>query len=230
VESFTWIGDKLDYAGSGSDPLVMGPGWLLEITRVDRGSYSFLRDGVTVQSETPTFGEFYAAFGIVEFCVTNIKGEFVGLSRPGKPPASWLTEPMMFELGNLKLPRSPEALIALVQKPRPFLRIETKSNPSKLAWNARRRIADTYRDDVSIADIAHELGVSHAHLTRQFKRDYGFTPVSYRYRLRVSEAIGRLSSGESVLDVGYEVGFNDTGRFYQDFRKVTRTSPGKCRP
>jgi AraC-like DNA-binding protein len=41
--------------------------------------------------------------------------------------------------------------------------------------------------------------------------------------------MGRLSQGEKILDVGYEVGFNDTTRFYEDFRKVTGTSPGKCR-
>ena len=94
---------------------------------------------------------------------------------------------------------------------------------------AKSLIASNYRADIAVADIADQLGVSHAHLTRQFKRDYGLTPVGYRHRLRVTEAMGRLSQGEKILDVGYEVGFNDTTRFYEDFRKVTGTSPGKCR-
>jgi AraC family transcriptional regulator of adaptative response/methylated-DNA-[protein]-cysteine methyltransferase len=74
-----------------------------------------------------------------------------------------------------------------------------------------------------------KLGVSHAHLTRQFKRDYGLTPIDYCHRLRVSDAMGHLSQGGKILDVGYDVGFNDATRFYADFRKVTGTSPGKCR-
>ena len=86
-----------------------------------------------------------------------------------------------------------------------------------------------YRSDLRIADIAHELGVSHAHLTRQFKRDFGLTPIDYLHHVRVSEAMGKLSLGEAAIDIGYDVGFNDTTRFYKDFKKVTGTSPGKCR-
>jgi AraC family transcriptional regulator len=71
------------------------------------------------------------------------------------------------------------------------------------------RITETFNDCRSISEIARELGVSHAHLARQFRRDFGLTPVSYRNHLRINEAVGRLSNGEQILDIGYEVGFND---------------------
>jgi methylphosphotriester-DNA--protein-cysteine methyltransferase len=154
---------------------------------------------------------------------------FVGFSAPGRPPADWLTLSMMFNLGDLPLARTPEEFAAFLQQPLPFVRLEEKTPVSPLSRRAKRLIASSYRTEAAIAEIADQLGVSHAHLTRQFKRDYGLTPIDYRHRLRVSDAMGKLSQGEKILDIGYDVGFNDTTRFYEDFRKVTGTSPGKCR-
>jgi AraC-like DNA-binding protein len=158
-----------------------------------------------------------------------LKGQFVGFSRPTPPPAPWLTMSMMFTLGSAALVRTPDEFTALLEAPLQYVPMEPTSQPSALSQQARRLIASHYRANVAIRRVARELRVSHAHLTRRFKRDFGLTPISYRHRLRVSEAIGRLSQGEKIVDVGYDVGFNDTGRFYKDFRKVTGTSPGKCR-
>jgi AraC-like DNA-binding protein len=131
-------------------------------------------------------------------------------------------------MGTMPLAETPEELIALVQKPRPYISLEAELHAAPLSKKAKMRIVETYQNGASISDIARELKVSHPHLTRQFRRDFGITPVRYRYHLRVHEAVHRLYQGEKILDAGYEVGFNDTGRFYQDFRKVTGTSPGKC--
>jgi len=90
-------------------------------------------------------------------------------------------------------------------------------------------ISTTYKEAIPIARMATELGVSHAHVTRQFRRDFGFTPVNYRHRLRVSDATARLFRGEKVLNAGQNAGFDDTSRFYQNFRKITGSPPGKCR-
>ncbi|HYR82460.1 MAG TPA: AraC family transcriptional regulator [Terriglobia bacterium] len=212
----TWI--KQRYSPSppeGSGLLVMGSRWMLEMFRFD--------------DEPRSLGLFLAAFGVIQLNDAELRdGEFVGYSTPGKPPADWLISSMMFDLGATPLAKTPEELIALVEKPRPGKSIEAGLHASPLSRKLKRRIIDTYHDGVSISDIARELRVSHAHLTRQFKRDFGLTPVGYRHHLRVREAVERLSLGQKALDVGYEVGFNDTGRFYQDFRKVTGTSPGKC--
>lgn len=215
----TWIEGKLESPPEGmSGPLVFGADWLIEMIRSEAGG--------------STLGFYWAPFAIIrEFPDLSgmWNGRFVGFSAPGKPPASWLTVSMVFELGDVPLARTPHEFAALLIKPLPFVSMEGETPVSPLSRKAKSLIASNYRTDVAIADIADELGVSHAHLSRQFKRDYGLTPVGYRNRLRVSEAMGRLSQGEKILDVGYDVGFNDTTRFYEDFRKVTGTSPGKCR-
>ena len=213
-----WIEGKVEGPPKGlSGPLVMGGDWLVEMVRsVSRRS---------------TIGFYWAPFAIVHE-IPNVQdiwnSPFVGFSASGKPPADWLAVSMTFDLGDIPLPRTPQELAALLKKPLPFVALERQPT-SPLSRNAKGLIASNYRADVAIAKIAVKLGVSHAHLSRQFKRDYGITPIDYRHRLRVSEAMSRLSRGDEILDVGYDVGFNDTKRFYEDFRKVTGTSPGKCR-
>lgn len=200
-----------------SGPLVMGGDWLVEMLRSE--------------SCHTTIGFYWAPFAIIHK-IPNLEymwnSQFVGFSAPGKPPADWLTVSMTFDLGDVPLASSPQEFVARLKKPLPFVSLEGPA-ASPLSRKARSLIASNYRADVSIAEIAARLGVSHAHLTRQFKRDYGLTPIDYRHRLRVSDAMSRLSQGDEILDVGYDVGFNDTKRFYEDFRKVTGTSPGKCR-
>jgi AraC-like DNA-binding protein len=214
-----WIEGSLGDSPEITAQLVFGPGWLLEVIQSE---------------ESRTFGLFWAPFSIVQTdtpaLVGRLKGDFVGFSTPGKPSAHWLTESMIFDLEGRPLPRTDKELVAIVCEPRPYASIEIASGVSPLSEKAKTCIVQTYRDGGSIAGIASGLGVSQAHLTRQFKRDFGLTPLKYRNHLRVSEALRRLLLGERVLDVGYAVGFNDTGRFYKDFRKVTGTSPGKCRP
>lgn len=213
-----WIEGNFESPPEGlTGPLVFGADWLLEMIRIE--------------SRRLTIGLYWAPFAIVHVIpgMSDMWGtRFVGFSLPGKPPAAWLTVSMRFDLGDVPLARTPQELAAVVRKPLPFVTLE-QTAASLLSRKAKSLIASNYRTDIAITDIAGKLGVSHAHLTRQFKRDYGLTPVDYRHRLRVSDAIGRLSQGDKILDVGYEVGFNDTTRFYEDFRKVTGTSPGKCR-
>lgn len=213
-----WIEGDFEAPPEGlSGPLVIGNDWLIEMLRSE-----FRRS---------TIGFYWAPFAIVHE-IPNVNDmsntRFVGFSASGAAPADWLTVSMTFDLGDVPLARSPKEFAALLKKPLPFVALEGPPQ-SPLARKAKSLIAANYRNDVPIAEIADKLGVSHAHLTRQFKRDYRITPLDYRHRLRVSDAMSRLSKGDQILDVGYHVGFNDTKRFYEDFRKVTGTSPGKCR-
>ncbi|HET9216572.1 MAG TPA: AraC family transcriptional regulator [Terriglobia bacterium] len=219
VDEGAWIhGEMVTPVTGVSGPLIIGSGWMLEMIRPDHGER--------------TLGLFLAPFGIVTFDIPEFSAagrvRFVGLSSYGPPPP-WLQTSMLFDMKQTQLPGSPAELLRLFEHPLHGNSAEVASNVSMLSRKAKGRICDTYRESIPISAIAQELGVSHAHLTRQFKRDFGFTPVDYRHRLRVSEATGRLFKGDDILDVGHDVGFNDTSRFYKDFRKITGTSPGKCR-
>jgi AraC-like DNA-binding protein len=218
-----WIyGDlSLPAIGTGTNKgaLVMGSRWMLEMVRF--------------RNSRRTIGLFLAAYGIVNFEVSEFaaggSASFVGVSIPGKPPAPWLRESILVDLGRMPIAASPADLLAAFEKPMPSRSLEAVRDMSPLARKTRRRIGETYKEDIPISKIAEELGVSHAHLTRQFKREVGFTPLNYRHQLRISDATGRLMQGDDILEVGHDVGFNDTSRFYHDFRKITGVPPGKCR-
>jgi AraC-like DNA-binding protein len=215
-----WIqGELLTPVTGVEGPIISCAGWMLEMVRMPSGAR--------------TIGLYLAPFGIVTFDIPEFKAvgkaDFVGLSMTREPPPTWLQRSMIFDMGNVPLATSPDELLRLFANPRPGTSIDATPAPSPLSRQARRRICETYREDVPISEIARSLGVSHAHLTRRFKSDFGFTPINYRHRLRISDAMGRLFKGDDILDVGQDVGFNDTSRFYHDFRKITGTSPGKCR-
>src|SRR5262245_17955632 len=170
----TWIRQRFAGANSNSVPFVMGSRWMLEMHQCDDGSCSF--------------GLFLAAFGIIRLSTARMTAsEFVGLSTPGRPPASWLTASMVFELGDIPLAETPEQLLTLVKAPLTYTCLETGIDASPLSKKAKNRIAAKYHDPITISEIALDLGVSHAHLTRQFRRDFAITPVSYRHQLRVHE-------------------------------------------
>ena len=211
-----WIEGQVTPPPEGlTGPMVIGRNWLLEMVRTESGR---------------SCGFFWAPFAVIHsFPVDDIlNGRFVGFSAPTKPPGRWMTASMTFDLGTAPLPTSPQEFITLIAEPRPYVLLENTAATS-LSQQAKRLIADNFSRSIAIREVARALHVSHARLTRQFKVDFGLTPVDYRRRLRVSEAIGRLSEGEPILETGYEVGFEDASRFYKNFRTVTGTSPGKCR-
>ena len=57
-----------------------------------------------------------------------------------------------------------------------------------------------YAIDLSIADIARQVGVSADHLTRQFNRTPGITPSEYLRRFRFARAIELLRQQTAVGD------------------------------
>jgi methylphosphotriester-DNA--protein-cysteine methyltransferase len=88
---------------------------------------------------------------------------------------------------------------------------------------------DHFAEQLSIAGVAARLRVPHAVLTRNFKRDFGLTPIKYRAAVRVVTAAMTLLSGGDVTKTAFRVGFGDLGRFYKQFRSITGATPARYR-
>lgn len=82
----------------------------------------------------------------------------------------------------------------------------------------KNTIDRSYRTPRQLSEIAAELGISPAVMSRYFKKAYGLPPVHYRHHLRTMEAMMRLLEGRAVKDVYLDVGFDDLSRFYRHFR------------
>ena len=102
-------------------------------------------------------------------------------------------------------------------------------SPSSLALETKRLVDEQYLNNPAIAGIATKVGVSHEHLSRTFKKEFGLSPRNYLHKLRVADAALFLASGEEIINVSQHVGYNDLSRFYTQFRKTTYTSPGVCK-
>jgi AraC-like DNA-binding protein len=221
--------DELVIDGSGRSPFVVGAGWLIEIIDVESGELFFLSNGEEVRPTGARFGVFYPPFSIVCLCVEDVRGRVRGIGAFGDVPPGLSAEPVIFETefeGEVR-DAGHAADILIGGSDRRYISINTR--PSRISLRAKKLIDENYRIYPSIGRIAARLGISHEHLARQFKRDYGMSPSAYLHQIRVAEATYKLSGSEEIIDISMEVGYNDLSRFYKQFRKSTGTSPGDCR-
>ena len=222
------IDDRIEIPGEGSDHFIFTSGWLLEIIDSDEGDFYFISDGKEVRPESKRFGVFYPSFSITRSCIRSFKGSVRGIGAV-EPVDGLPHEPFIFETEYTgKFAQSRQALDVLARAANRKT-IELNTKPSLVTIKAKRLIDENYLAFPSISRIAARLKVSPEHLSRTFRSDLGLTPSQYLRKLRVADATLRLSKGEQIIDVSHDVGYNDLSRFYKQFRKTTKTSPGACR-
>jgi AraC-like DNA-binding protein len=224
-----FFSDPIEIPGEGSSFFVFGRAWLLEILDLDAGEYFFESDGREIRPKRGRFGVYYPPFTMVRGSARDIKGVVRGVGAVTAPPKGLPGVPVIFET-NFEGPFTDSAqAVDVFRAASEIQSIEFNSKASLLSSKAKKLIDENYQVYPSIARIAARLGVSHEHLSRQFKRDYGMSPSGYLHRLRVAEATHKLSGSEEIIDISMEVGYNDLSRFYKQFRKATKSSPGDCR-
>jgi AraC family transcriptional regulator len=94
-----------------------------------------------------------------------------------------------------------------------------------LAFAAKR-----FDEDVSLAALAAQTGLSEFHLHRVFSAAAGETPKQYTLRLRLSHAAAMLlSTDDSVVNVAFCCGFKSHEVFCRAFRRRFGTTPSSYR-
>lgn len=222
------ISDQVDLAGEGTADFIFGRGWLLEIVDLKSGEYYFLSDGKEVRPGGRYFGVFYPTFTFVRAFTRNIQGHMIGVGSEQTYP-ELPNSPFIFETDHRSGFTKIDQAFDVLSHSRHRQPIVVCTKPSLLSLKTKKLIDENYLQYPSIARIAGKLNISHEHLSRQFKKDYGLSPSAYLHKLRVAEATFRLSLGQEIIDISHDVGYNDLSRFYKQFRKATRTSPGMCR-
>ena len=223
-----WFEDALNVPGTLAAPVITGQAWLLELYALEAGSLAFQRGSDWVQPQTRTFGVFYAPLTLAQVSFRGVSGRLVGVAGTAPVPAGLAGKPLLFETAWNGRPTTTAQAFGLVVGGLARQAIEVNPSPSLLSLKAKGLIDDNYQLYPSIARIAARLGVSAAHLSRQFKHDYGLTPSGYLRQVRVADAPLRLARGEAIVEVSQAVGYNDLSRFYKQFRATTSTSPGAC--
>jgi AraC family transcriptional regulator len=85
-------------------------------------------------------------------------------------------------------------------------------------------------ENVSLATISDELGISQYYFCRLFKQSTGMTPHAYLIQQRVERSKQLLKQRElTIYDIAIECGFANPSHFARHFRKHTGISPKQFR-
>jgi len=82
-------------------------------------------------------------------------------------------------------------------------------------------------EDLSLARLENEFGLSRHYLCRLFKRNTGYTVHEYVTNRRVIHAMRLLAEGKSAFESADAAGFNDYSNFYKAFRRVAGATPAE---
>jgi AraC family transcriptional regulator len=93
-----------------------------------------------------------------------------------------------------------------------------------LTW-ARDQLHENH--DLTLSQLAAQVGVHRAHLARSFSAQYGVSVGEYQRRLRLAKAAQRIASGDkSLTRVAHEFGFSDQAHLTRWFTRVLGVTPG----
>lgn len=109
---------------------------------------------------------------------------------------------------------------------------ENEKNSSYPPWlthvltemNSYKVICGSLENIITLTDFSHE------HLTREFKKYVGITPIEYLIRQKMQYASILLSqTDKSVLQISSEIGYDSLSYFISQFKKFFNTTPGQYR-
>lgn len=89
---------------------------------------------------------------------------------------------------------------------------------------------NNYNHDLSIEHLSSFFGISRYHLSREFKKYTGFSPMDYIIELRINHAKFLLSNTDiPAYRIGELVGISNEANFLRLFKKRTGQTPGQFR-
>ncbi|MDR3439139.1 helix-turn-helix domain-containing protein [Telmatospirillum sp.] len=85
-------------------------------------------------------------------------------------------------------------------------------------------------EEVDAEELAERFGYSARNFHKMFRDATGTTPRSYLTKLRINHAMrALLRTDDSITDIAYDSGFNDSNYFSFCFSKLTGVSPSEFR-
>lgn len=102
--------------------------------------------------------------------------------------------------------------------------------PARHLLRARDLADRCYADDLRVADLAREAGLSRAHFTREFAKAFGASPHQYLKARRLERAAAMLrNTDRSVTEICHAVGLSSVGSFITAFGQTYGASPADYR-
>lgn len=148
---------------------------------------------------------------------------FAHVSREARPDRLFVEETALSVLGS----------VAALAYERHGLRPRRTALPRRdveASEAARDVLARRFAEDLSLADIAAEVGLSVYHLARVFRQRTGFSLHAYRTQLRLRTALERLADPDcDLVDIALDLGFSSHSHFTAVFRRAFGETPSAVR-
>ena len=90
-------------------------------------------------------------------------------------------------------------------------------------------IDDDLSEDLDVASLARESGVTEYHLRRMFSSLVGMPLSEYVRRRRMTVAAAAVVAGDPLLDIAVRFGYGSTEAFGRAFRAVHGSTPAEVR-
>ncbi len=108
----------------------------------------------------------------------------------------------------------------------PMCRVEDQQRIDAICVHLNRH----FEEEIDFASLSRQIHMDQTSLCRFFKRATGRTMTAYVNELRVGAAAQLLTdTDESVLDIGFKVGFGNYSNFNRQFKKVKGYNPRALR-
>lgn len=89
---------------------------------------------------------------------------------------------------------------------------------------------DRYLEELTIADIAHDVGIHPVHLARSFRRYFRCSPGEFTRFCRLESAARLLTQSDRPLcEIALQSGFSDQSQFSKAFARGLGITPGEYR-
>lgn len=104
------------------------------------------------------------------------------------------------------------------------LKVTNQINKSKVI------MFENFQSDISLKDVAQQIGMSYSWFRRIFKQYTGFAPAQYIQELRLQKSKELLTNtNKTNQEIAFIVGFDNPDYFCTVFKKKTGSTPSKYR-
>lgn len=99
-----------------------------------------------------------------------------------------------------------------------------------IAELATQWILRNYKKDKNLSDMSAELGISHEHISREFRKYQGISPSDFLQNVRIEQSMGDLlNTNLTIEEIAKRSGFSCGNYFSKAFRKKTGLTPSAYR-
>lgn len=97
---------------------------------------------------------------------------------------------------------------------------------NQLINRAKKYIHRHYKDNISLSDVADELGVNSSYLSRTFAAEAGCSLMDYIAKVRMEVAVNYMKNTDlKIYEIADKVGYMNAEHFSRMFKKVLGKSP-----